>query len=113
MARRGRPSAERTGRGLHGRRRAPPAAAAVTGNTIDTESPGGAGLQIDLHESTVSGNSFEGNGTTGCLQLFGSQYGLVPSSEVSVTEHSFESCNGDAIQLSPEVEAIEIGQKYS
>ncbi|MCW2979922.1 MAG: Ig domain protein group 1 domain protein [Solirubrobacterales bacterium] len=83
-------------------------AAAVTGNTIDTESPGEAGLQIDLHESTVSGNSFEGNGTTGCLQLFGSQYGLVPSTEVSVTENSFEGCNPYAIQLSPEVEAIEI-----
>lgn len=83
-------------------------AAAVTGNIVDTESPGGVGLQIDLHESTVSGNSFEGNGTTGCLQLFGSQYGLVPSSEVSVTENSFEGCNAYAIQLSPEVEGIEI-----
>lgn len=83
-------------------------AAEVTGNTIDTESPGGVGLQIDLHESTVSGNSFEGNGTTGCLQLFGNQYGLVPSSEVSVTENSFDGCNAYGIQLSPEVEAIEI-----
>jgi nitrous oxidase accessory protein NosD len=83
-------------------------AAAVTGNVVDTESPGGAGLQIDLHESSVSGNFFEGNGTTGCLQLFGSQYGLVPSSEVSVTENSFEGCNAYAIQLSPDIEAIEI-----
>jgi Right handed beta helix region len=80
----------------------------VTGNTVDTESPGGVGLQIDLHESTVSGNSFQGNGTTGCLQLFGSQFGLVPSSDVSVTENSFEGCDAYGIQLSPEVEGIEI-----
>jgi hypothetical protein len=82
--------------------------AAVTGNRVDVESPGEPALQIDLHESTVSGNSFEGNGTTGCLQLFGSQYGLVPSSEVSVTENSFDRCDPYAIQLSPDVEAIEI-----
>jgi hypothetical protein len=82
--------------------------AAVTGNSVDVESPGEVGLQIDLHESTVSRNSFDGNGTAACLQLFGSQYGLVPSSQVSVTENNFDHCDAYAIQLSPEVEAIDI-----
>ncbi|MGV1049782.1 MAG: right-handed parallel beta-helix repeat-containing protein [Solirubrobacterales bacterium] len=80
----------------------------VSGNSFDVEKPGEMNLQIDLHESTVSGNSFDGNGTTGCLQLFGSQFGLDPSTDVLVEGNLFEHCNAYGIQLSPGIEAIEI-----
>lgn len=80
----------------------------VAGNTFDGEKPGEMTLQIDLHESVVVENDFEGHDTTGCLQLFGSQYGLDPSKEVLVADNSFRECNAYGIQLSPEVEAIEI-----
>ena len=82
--------------------------AVVTTNDFDVESPGEMNMQMALHESTVTGNSFEGNGTTSCLQLFGSQFGLVPSREVLVSDNSFHACNAYGIQLSPDVEAIEI-----
>jgi hypothetical protein len=80
----------------------------VAGNLFNGEKPGEMTLQIDLHESILAGNSFEGHGTTGCLQLFGSQYSLDPSEEVLITENSFHACDAYGIQLSPDVEAIEI-----
>jgi nitrous oxidase accessory protein NosD len=80
----------------------------VAGNTFDGSKPGEMTLQIDLHESIVVENSFEGHDTTGCLQLFGSQYSLDPSKEVMVADNSFRECNAYGIQLSPEVEAIDI-----
>jgi hypothetical protein len=80
----------------------------VAGNLFNGEKPGEMTLQIDLHESILVGNSFEGHGTTGCLQLFGSQYSLDPSEEVLITENSFHACDAYGIQLSPDVEAIEI-----
>lgn len=81
---------------------------AVRDNVFDVDSPGSMGLQIDLHESVLAGNVFEGHGTTACLQLFGSQYGLDPSSDATVTENSFHGCDPYAIQLSPDIERISI-----
>jgi nitrous oxidase accessory protein NosD len=80
----------------------------VSGNVFDVDSPGSIGLQIDLHESVLTGNAFEGHGTTACLQLFGSQYGLDPSTDATVTENSFHDCDAFAIQLSPDMERIAI-----
>jgi len=80
----------------------------ISGNSFDVDLPGAMNLQIDLHESTLSGNSFDGNGTTACLQLFGDQYGLDPSNEVTVSGNSFERCAPYGIQLSPGVDHIAI-----
>ena len=79
---------------------------AVSGNTFDVSAPGALNLQIDLHNSTVSGNTFDGNGTTACLQLFGSQFGLVPSDHVTVSGNTFNNCNVYGIQLSPDIHHI-------
>lgn len=80
----------------------------VSENSFDA-SPGEAlDLQIDLHESTLTGNSFSGEGEHACLQLFGSQYGLDPSEGVVVEANSFDRCNPYAIQLSPEIDHIAI-----
>jgi hypothetical protein len=83
-------------------------AAVVSGNHFDVEKPGEMNLQIDLHESTVTNNSFDGNGTTGCLQIFGSQFGLDPSSDVLISGNSFNACDKYGVQLSPAVSRIEI-----
>jgi len=80
----------------------------VSGNVFDVDAPGAMGLQIDLHESVLTGNAFEGYGTTACLQLYGSQYGLDPSSDATVAENDFHDCNAYAIQLSPDIERISI-----
>src|SRR5437588_7408199 len=58
--------------------------ATVSGNTFDAPLDGFFDIQIDLHNSTVTGNTFEGHSNSiagpnnGGLQLFGSQFGLVP-----------------------------------
>ncbi|HET7053024.1 MAG TPA: right-handed parallel beta-helix repeat-containing protein [Solirubrobacterales bacterium] len=80
----------------------------VAGNDFDVDRPGEMGLQIDLHESSLTGNSFDGNGTTGCLQIFGSQFGLDPSAGVTVSGNDFHDCNAYGIQLSPDVERVTI-----
>jgi hypothetical protein len=80
----------------------------VTGNVFDVEKPGSLSLQISLHDSLLAGNSFDGNGTTACLSIFGSQFGLVPSKELEVTENFFEDCDVYGIQLGPEVDEITI-----
>src|SRR2546422_2086145 len=79
----------------------------VSGNTFSV-ADGTLNLQIDLHNSTVSGNSFDGNSTTPCLQLFGSQFGLVPSDHVTVSGNTFNNCNVYGIQLSPDIHHIYI-----
>ncbi|HVW46786.1 MAG TPA: hypothetical protein VHA76_07025 [Solirubrobacterales bacterium] len=79
----------------------------VSGNRFEAGS-GELALQIDLHESTVSGNSFEGDGTGGCLQIFGSQYNLDPSADATVSGNSFHGCDPYAIQLSPDLEGVTI-----
>ena len=49
---------------------------------------GGLNLQIDLHDSSLSTNTFDGNGTQRCLQLFGNQFGLDPSKNVTISDNS-------------------------
>lgn len=80
----------------------------VSGNGFDVEAAGAMNLQINLHDSSLTDNTFDGNATTGCLQLFGSQFGLVPSKKVMVSENSFGDCNVYGIQLSPDIEEITI-----
>jgi hypothetical protein len=80
----------------------------VIGNSFDVDHPGAMNLQIDLHQSILAGNTFDGNGTTACLQLFGSQFGLDPSSSVAVVANSFDRCAPYGIQLSPDIEDIVI-----
>jgi nitrous oxidase accessory protein NosD len=81
----------------------------VSGNRFDAGESELA-LQIDLHRSTLSGNSFEGNGTGGCLQLFGSQYNLDSSADATVAGNSFHGCDPYGIQLSPGLERITIAE---
>jgi len=78
--------------------------ATISGNTVSVV----GGMQIDLHNSTVSGNSFDGGGLTECIQLFGSQFGLVPSEHVTVSGNTFNHCYRYAIQLSPDIHDISI-----
>jgi len=75
-------------------------------NIASNISNGALNLQIDLHNSTVSSNTFDGNNTTACLQLFGSQFGLVPSDHVTVSGNTFNNCNVYGIQLSPDIHHI-------
>jgi len=79
----------------------------VSGNAFDVEG-GGLNLQISLHDSVLTENSFDGNGDTSCLQIFGSQFGLVPSKDVLVSGNVMSNCNIYGIQLSPDIEEIEI-----
>jgi hypothetical protein len=78
--------------------------ATVSGNTVSVV----GGMQIDLHNSTVSGNSFDGGGLTECIQLYGSQFGLVPSDHVTISGNTFNHCYRYAIQLSPDIHDISI-----
>jgi hypothetical protein len=84
----------------------------VSQNTFDVVLPGTLSLQISLHNSTVTENTFEGDDLNACLQLFGSQFGLVPSSHVTVSNNTFNNCGAAvgsanfAIQLSPDIDHI-------
>jgi parallel beta-helix repeat protein len=78
----------------------------VSGNTFDVAAPGILNLQINLHNSIVSSNTFDGNSTTACFQLFGSQFGLVPSDHVTVSGNTFSNCNVYGIQLSQDIHHI-------
>ncbi len=84
----------------------------VSGNTFDFV--GDLGMQIVLHNSTVSGNTFLGHETTGCFQLFGSQYGLVPSADVTISGNTFTDCGAAspartfALQLSQDIQHITV-----
>ncbi len=91
----------------------------VSGNTFDAPVDGFFDIQIDLHNSTVTGNTFEGTSNSGaganngCLQLFGSQFGEVPSDHVTVSGNAFNNCGSAtegtfAIQLSQAVNHITI-----
>ena len=66
------------------------------------------GIQIDLHNSTMAGNSFDGGNATECIQLFGSQFGLVPSDHVTISGNTFNNCYRYGVQLSPDIHAITI-----
>lgn len=92
----------------------------VSGNTFDAAAGSGLDMQIDLHNSTVTGNAFEGHNTAlagdnnACLQLFGTQFGLVPSDHVTVSNNTFNNCGAAgpswtfAIQLSQGIHDIAI-----
>lgn len=86
----------------------------VSLNTFTPSVAGALALQIDLHDSTVTGNTFDGNDTSRCLQLYGVQFGLDPSENVLVSENTFTDCGGPsagamwALQLSEGVDGIDI-----
>src|SRR3989344_3753768 len=86
----------------------------VSGNTFQIVGSSVLGLQINVHDSTVTDNTFDGNGTGACFQLFGSQYGLPASDNVTVSDNTFTDCGADAvswnyaIQLSQDISDITI-----
>ncbi len=88
----------------------------VSGNTFESSVAGSLTLQIDLHESTVTGNTWDGNETSRCLQLYGVQFGLDPSENVLVSQNTFTDCGGPAapagsqwaLQLSEGIDQISI-----
>lgn len=86
----------------------------VSGNTFDAVAGSGLDTQMSLHSSTVTGNTFEGNDVNACFQLFGSQFGLVPSTNVTISGNTFTNCGGAAppfnfaIQLSPDITNVTI-----
>lgn len=88
--------------------------ATVSGNTFNPGSVVGGSLEFQaaLHNSTVSDNTFNGNSSYACFQLFGSQYGLVPSDTVTVSGNTFTNCGYSsapysyAFQLSQDVNHI-------
>ena len=86
----------------------------VSGNRFETVGASDLGLQINLHNSTLTDNVFEGNTTGACLQLFGSQYGLPASDNITVSGNTFNNCGANAaswnfaIQLSQDIEDITI-----
>jgi hypothetical protein len=54
-------------------------------------------------------NSFEANGTAGCLQVLGSQGGLLPSADILVTlGNEFIGCDPYGIELGPNVDDVNI-----
>ncbi|MGZ5481008.1 MAG: right-handed parallel beta-helix repeat-containing protein [Pyrinomonadaceae bacterium] len=86
----------------------------VSGNTFNAAVGSSLDLQISLHNSTMTGNTFEGNNSNACLQIFGSQFGLVPSDQVLVSGNTFNNCGSAvlpwtfAVQLSPDITNITI-----
>jgi nitrous oxidase accessory protein NosD len=71
-------------------------------------STGGPQLAIDGHDVRLMENSFEGHGSTACLQILGSQSGLTPSDKVLVSGNEFSDCNPYGIEVGPEVNAINV-----
>jgi conserved repeat domain len=88
----------------------------VSGNIFDEGASDDRELQIALHNpSTVTGNTFLGHTTSTCFQLYGSQFGLVPSENVTVSGNAFTDCGAAAsapfayaIQLSQDIHHITI-----
>jgi Right handed beta helix region len=86
----------------------------VSGNTFNP-AVGVLNIQILLQNSTMTENTFEGDDTTACLQLFGTQFSPGdPSHHVTVSDNTFSDCGGAvapfnyAIQLSQDVHHIDI-----
>jgi hypothetical protein len=86
----------------------------IRGNTFDAPVGSALNTQMSLHNTVVMGNTFNGHDANACFQLFGSQFGLVPSHDVTVSENTFTDCGGSAapwnfgFQLSPDVYNIVI-----
>lgn len=79
----------------------------ISENTF--ESTRGPQLAINGLEARLMDNSFEGNGTVGCLQILGSQGGLTPSSNILVSlENEFSQCIPYGIELGPGVDDVSI-----
>jgi len=79
----------------------------LTGNSFD--SPSGPQLAIDGENVRVTENSFEGSDTAGCLQILGTQGGLVPSAGIMVfRDNEFIDCDPYGIELGPEVDNVRI-----
>lgn len=89
----------------------------VSGNTFNAPVGSSLDIQISLHNSTMTNNTFEGNNSNACLQIFGSQFGLVPSHDVTISGNTFNHCGAVApwvfaIQLSPDIYNITITNNY-
>jgi hypothetical protein len=88
--------------------------ATVSDNTFNPVLPGDEALLISLENSIVTDNIFEGDDQIACLLLWGSQFGLVASNNVTISENIFSDCGtadpatNYAIQLSPDVHDIDI-----
>jgi nitrous oxidase accessory protein NosD len=89
--------------------------ATVSGNTFDAVLAGNENLLISLQNSTVTDNIFEGDDANACLLLWGSQFGLVASDHVTISDNTFSDCgtaadpsSNFAIQLSQDVHHIDI-----
>lgn len=86
----------------------------VSGNAFDAPSSSGLDMQIALHDSTLSNNVFQGKSSVACLELWGSQYGIVPSNTVTVSGNTFNDCglagspSTYAIRLSPDIDHITV-----
>jgi hypothetical protein len=86
----------------------------VSGNTFDAPAGSLLDTQMSLHNSTVTDNTFDGSDANACFQLFGSQFALVPSHHVTISDNTFGDCGGAvapfnyAIQLSQDVHHIYI-----
>jgi len=80
----------------------------VSGNTFAAFVGSGLNIQINLHNSIVTDNTFDGLNANSGLQLFGSQFGLVPSDHVLVSSNTFNNCVSYGIQLSPDIHDITI-----
>ena len=86
----------------------------ISGNTFDAPAGSSLDIQISVHNSSITGNTFEGHNSNACLQIYGSQFGLVPSSNVTVSGNTFNQCGSAvapwifAIQLSPDITNISI-----
>jgi hypothetical protein len=73
------------------------------------ESTSGPQLAIDGEDVRIMRNSFEGHGAAGCLQILGSQGGLVPSVKILVSlKNEFIDCVPYGIELGPEVNRVSI-----
>ncbi len=68
---------------------------------------------IDLHNSSITQNTFNGASLRPCLQLFGMQFGEDPSTNVMISHNQFNDCGAAgsgsyALQLSEGVDQITI-----
>ncbi len=79
----------------------------ISGNKF--KSSEGPQLAVDAGEVRMFSNHFNGQGSAGCLQILGSQGGLVPSEDVLVSlGNEFRDCNPYGIELGPDVDHISI-----
>ncbi|HET9196943.1 MAG TPA: right-handed parallel beta-helix repeat-containing protein [Solirubrobacterales bacterium] len=79
----------------------------ITENQFEATS--GPQLAINGLEARIMGNSFDGHGSSGCLQILGNQGGLTPSSNILVSlGNAFVDCDPYGIELGPAVDGVSI-----